>query len=106
MVPWMFLGWTAICKESKVLMNVFIVVSVAMLGGWGGLFASTTFRRTFISWPFFASISTSSCLFALTCTILGVICLTNFNKGLKHFRKFFSHFSDEGGILSLASSQC
>jgi hypothetical protein len=85
MVPWMYLGWTSIYKESKVLMSIFIGVSLAMLGSWGGLFASTTFRRTFISWPFFASISTASCIFALICTTLGVICLTNFNKGLKHF---------------------
>ena len=97
MVPWMYLGWTSIYKESKVLMSVFIGVSLAMLGSWGGLFVSTTFRRTFMTWPFFASISASSCLFALICTILGVICLTNFNKGLKHFRKFF-RFSNKGKV--------
>lgn len=102
----MFLGWNAICKESKVLMNVFIVISVAMLGGWGGLFASATFRQTFKTWPFFTSISTASFIFALTCTILGAICLTNFNKGLKNFREFFSHFSNKSGMLSFASSQC
>lgn len=87
MVPWMYLGWTSVRKESRVLMNVFIAVSTAMLGAWGGLFVSTTFRETFKTWSFFAGISTASCLFALMCTILGVICLTNFNKGLKHFRK-------------------
>jgi hypothetical protein len=83
----MYLGWTSIRKESKVLMNVFIVVSTAMLGSWGGLFVSSTFRRTFSNWSFFAGISTASCIFALVCTILGVICRSNFNKGLKHFRK-------------------
>jgi hypothetical protein len=86
-VPWLFLGWTSIRKESKVLMGVFVFVSMAMLGSWGGLFVSNTFRRTFMSWSFFAGISTASCLFALMCTILGIICLTNFNKGLKNFRK-------------------
>jgi len=85
MVPWIYLGWTSVRKESKVLMILFILVSTAMLGGWGALFASTTFRETFMAWAFFAGVSTASCFFALMCTILGVICLRNFNKGLKHF---------------------
>jgi len=97
MVPWMYLGWTSVRKESKTLMRVFILVSTLMMGGWGGLFVSTTFRQTFVNWGFFASISAASCLFALMCTILGVICLRNFNKGLKHFRKLSPIFSNKVG---------
>jgi len=97
MVPWMYLGWTSVRKESRTLMGVFILVSILMLGGWGGMFASTTFRQTFMDWGFFASISAASCLFALMCTILGVICLRNFNKGLKHFRKLSPVFSNKVG---------
>lgn len=102
----MYLGWTSIRKESKVLMNIFIVVSTAMLGSWGALFISNTFRLTFSNWSFFAGISTASCFFALTCTILGVICLTNFNKGLKNFRMSSPISQTKGGILTFASSQC
>ena len=86
-IPWMYLGWTSVRKESKVLMSIFILVSIIMLAGWGVMFISTTFSTTFMTWPFFAGISTASCSFTLMCTILGAICLSNFDKGLKNFRK-------------------
>jgi hypothetical protein len=105
MVPWMYLGWTSARKESKALMSTFILVSTALLAGWGGLFVSSTFRRAFMQWAFFAGISTASCLFALMCTILGVICLRNFDKGLKNFRKLLPCLYETSGILSLAASQ-
>jgi len=62
-------------------MSVFTLISTVILGGWSGLFVSTTFRQTFMNWP------TASRLFGLVYTFLGAICLKNFNKGLKHFRK-------------------
>ena len=36
MVPWMYLGWISVRKESRTLVSVFTLVSTVMLGGWGG----------------------------------------------------------------------
>ena len=40
-----------------------------------------------MSWPFFAGIISASSVFTLACKILGIVCLRNFDKGLKNFRK-------------------
>ena len=57
------------------------------VGRLGLPFVSATFRRTFMNWPFSAGIISVSSFFTLACTILGIISLKNFDKGLKTFRK-------------------
>ena len=49
MVPWMYLGWTSVRRENKILMRVFVPVSLVLLDSWGGIFVSGTFRRTFMN---------------------------------------------------------
>lgn len=88
MIPWFAMGWFAVRKEHKITMGAFLGLCVIMLAGWGGMFASNTFRWTFKDWAFFSAMSTASCALTLLTTVLGAVCLRNFDKGLKNFRKY------------------
>jgi hypothetical protein len=68
-------------------MLVFLILSFGYLVGWGVMFASTTFRWTFVQWRFFSLIASGSVLLTLMALILGVVCRLNFGKGLSHYRK-------------------
>ena len=96
MVPWMYLGWASVRQENMTLAGVFVLVSLIMLGGWGGLFVLTTFRRTFMKRLFSAGISSASSNFTLACTILGIICIRDLDKGLNNFRKRSPVFPEWG----------
>jgi hypothetical protein len=52
-IPWLYLAWFGIRRESKRLMYVFLFLSVLFLAGSGGMFKSDTFRNSFAYWPFF-----------------------------------------------------
>lgn len=68
-------------------MLVFLVLSFGYLVGWGVMFASTTFRWTFVQWRFFSLIASGSVFLTLMALILGVVCRLNFGKGLSHYRE-------------------
>jgi hypothetical protein len=55
-IPWLSLAYTAIRHESARLMAVFFALSCIYISGCGTMFVSTTFRQTFVNWPFFASV--------------------------------------------------
>jgi len=81
-------GWIAVKRELNVPMFVFLFLALLYIAGWGVMFFSTTFRFTFVTWPFFAVMASAS--FFLTClaAILGVVCCYNFDKGLAKYRKY------------------
>ena len=65
------------------------------------MFASTTFRWTFVTWRFFSLIASSSVLLTLMCLILGLICRLNFGKGLLRYCE--SNVIEESTFLMLRS---
>lgn len=60
------------------------------------MFASATFRWTFVTWQFFSFVATASAVLTLLALILGLVCRLNFGKGLLRYRKLgfrLSHMS-------------
>ena len=51
------------------------------------MFASTTFRWTFVTWRFFSLMSSASALLTLSALVLGLMCRMNFGKGLLRYCK-------------------
>lgn len=82
LIPWIVTGWVAVRKELRLLMFIFLVLSILYLAGWSLMFLSTTFRWTFVTWRFFSVMATASVLLTLTAFILGIMCRFNFGKGL------------------------
>lgn len=68
-------------------MAIFLVMSVLYLAGWGAMFASDTFRWTFVTWTFYSLIASASAILALITLVLGVMCRMNFGKGLSRYRE-------------------
>lgn len=72
-------------------MLIFLVLSFGYLAGWGAMFASATFRWTFVQWRFYSLITSGSAFLTLIAIIVGLICRMNFGKGLLRYRKFQVH---------------
>ena len=84
-------GWISVRREYKSQMHIFLFLALAYLGGWSSMFASPTFRWTFVEWRFFSIMMVFSAAFALTVFVLGVICRVNFGKGLPRYRAYQPH---------------
>ncbi|KAL0577589.1 hypothetical protein V5O48_004387 [Marasmius crinis-equi] len=85
LVPWIIMGWMSIRKELRLLMAIFLFLSLCYLGGWSVMFLSDTFRWTFVTWMFFRLMAIASVFLTLTAFVLGVICRYNFGKGLPRY---------------------
>jgi len=83
--PWLTIGWIAVRKEHRRLMFVFLGAAVLYLGGWAAMFAASTFRWTFVQWTFFGVITSASSFLTVFTFVLGVICCSNFGKGLSRY---------------------
>jgi hypothetical protein len=68
-------------------MIAFIVLSVLFIAAWAGMFASPTWRLTFLTWMFFRIVSVSAAILTILSLGLGIICLLNFGKDLPKHRK-------------------
>lgn len=85
LLPWLILGWVGVRLELKVPIVLFLLLELLYIGCFGLMLVSTTFRWTFVTWPFFSVMASAS--FFLTCIalILGLICRCNFGKGLLRY---------------------
>jgi hypothetical protein len=63
-------------------MAVFLGMSVLYLANWGAMFASASFRWTFLEWRFFSLMASASVALTLSALITGVVCRLGFGKGL------------------------
>ncbi|KAF7978901.1 hypothetical protein HWV62_44415 [Athelia sp. TMB] len=95
MVPWLMTGWFAVRREFRIPMLIFICLSFGYLVGCGAMFASTTFRWTFVTWRFFSLISSASALLTLSALVLGLMCRMNFGKGLLRYLNAHELIPDE-----------
>jgi len=85
LIPWLSMGWVAVRRELRIPMLIFLVMSFGYLAGWGAMFASTTFRWTFVTWRFFSVITSGSVFLTVITFVLGVVCRVNFGKGLSRY---------------------
>jgi len=85
MVPWLMTGWFGVRKERKVMTWIFLVLCLGYLAGWAAMFVSRHFRWTFVTWTYFALMTSASVFLTVVCFVLGVVCAMNFNKGLLHY---------------------
>ncbi|TDL28868.1 hypothetical protein BD410DRAFT_738658 [Rickenella mellea] len=92
---WLGLGWVSVRRELKIPMLIFLAMSTGYLAGLGGMFASTTFRWTFVQWRFYSLILSGSVLLIISTLILGIMCRLNFGKGLPRYLKGQEPLDDE-----------
>ncbi|KAH8120511.1 hypothetical protein DFH11DRAFT_1757718 [Phellopilus nigrolimitatus] len=95
LLPWLAMGWFAVRRELKVTMLFFLVMSFGYLGGWGAMFASPSFRWTFVLWRFFSLITSASVFLTLITVVLGLMCRVNFGKGLPRYLNAEEPLSDD-----------
>jgi len=84
-MPWLYLAWFGIRRESKRLMYSFYVTSMVYLGCSGGMFKSDTFRQIFSRWSFIAGLFILSYFLIVVTIGLSIICQVNFGQGLPHY---------------------
>jgi len=85
LLPWLLLGWLSVRKECRKRYLVFSGISVFLVAVSTLMFASPLYRFTFMSWPFFATITVTAFVLIVTTTMLGLWCRFNFGRGLAHF---------------------
>jgi hypothetical protein len=68
-------------------MLVFLGFALFYLVGWGAMFASATFRWTFVEWRFFSLMAAASVSLTLAAFLLGIFCCTKFGRGLPQHRQ-------------------
>jgi hypothetical protein len=93
--PWAIFAWKGIREERTRFMIGFFISSVVWLGGTWAMLASETFRGTFVSWYFFATISTVAFVGMFVTLVLGIICRLGFGKGLPEYLKQEPENTDE-----------
>jgi len=99
LVPWLALGWTSVRKEQRILMAVFLGMSTLYLASWGAMFASTSFRWTFLEWRFFSLMATASVLLTLSALITGIVCRLGFGMGLPEHLNETRYTEDEDTLV-------
>ncbi|KAF8488183.1 hypothetical protein JB92DRAFT_3085440 [Gautieria morchelliformis] len=85
LIPWFYLGWFAVRREARMWAMVFLALSLFFVALWAAMFKSTSFRWTFVLWPFFAVMAVVSGALMIISFILGVACRCNFGKGLPRY---------------------
>lgn len=96
MVPWLITGWFATRRELRSPMLIFLLAAVGYMGGWAAMFVSTSFRWTFIQWPFFSIMASASVLLTSATLILGIVCMINFGKGLLRYLQAQERLESDG----------
>lgn len=69
-------------------MLAFLGLSFLYLAGWASMFAAPTFRWTFVEWQFFGIMASASVFLTVILLCLGVLCRSNFGKGLPKYCMF------------------
>ncbi|KZT52967.1 hypothetical protein CALCODRAFT_66638 [Calocera cornea HHB12733] len=82
---WLVAGWTAVYGERRRLMASFLAFAAIVTFLWGFLFLSPTFRLTFETWTFFATLGVFAILLEGLTLVLGIMSRLNFGKGLLEY---------------------
>jgi len=81
-------------------MAVFLSMSALYLACWGAMFASASFRWTFLEWRFFSLMASASVLLTLSALITGIACRLGFGKGLPEHLNETRHTEDEDALFT------
>ncbi len=69
-------------------MTVFFALTFVIIACWGTMFYSQVYRFTFLDWPYFAGMTIASFVVLILAFLFGMLCWTNFNKGLAQYCMF------------------
>ena len=86
-------GWISVRKERRILMALFLIMSILYVASWGAMFASISFRWTFMQWRFFKLMTSASVVLTTATLITGIVCRVGFGKGLPEHRMRFPFLS-------------
>jgi len=84
-LPFLFLGWSSVRKESRPHFTIFFATCGVLAGLSSATSSTLVYRSLFLSWKFFATITVSSSTFLLLTIGFAIVCRTNFNKGLAQY---------------------
>ncbi|KZT38548.1 hypothetical protein SISSUDRAFT_1128729 [Sistotremastrum suecicum HHB10207 ss-3] len=85
LIPWLALGNIAIKHENRRIMCTFLGICFVIVCCWSIMFYSIVYRYTFLTWPFFATMTVTSFVLMISTFIIGIACYRNFGKGLAHY---------------------
>ncbi|KAF8824458.1 hypothetical protein HHX47_DHR8000059 [Lentinula edodes] len=82
--PWLLAAWFGIRSEKRLLTLAFIFVGSLFILGSSLMFISQVYR-TFYAWPCLGCFITASLVLLVASVVLGILCYTNFGKGLAQY---------------------
>nr|XP_019001298.1 uncharacterized protein I203_06003 [Kwoniella mangroviensis CBS 8507]OCF64759.1 hypothetical protein I203_06003 [Kwoniella mangroviensis CBS 8507] len=85
LLPWLNFGWTWIRQEQRKRFNIFVGLSVLIIGGWAVSFANQIFRIVFTTWAFFTCMGSLAVGLTAITVVLAIIRRLTFGKGLADF---------------------
>lgn len=100
LIPWLALGWISVRRERRILMAVFLGMSVLYLTSWGVMFLGASFRWTFLEWRFFSLMASASVALTLSALVTGIVCRLGFGKGLPEHLSETRPMEDEDTLFS------
>ncbi|GAW01749.1 hypothetical protein LENED_003360 [Lentinula edodes] len=83
--PWLLAAWFGIRSEKRLLTLAFIFVGSLFILGSSLMFISQVYRWTFYAWPCLGCFITASLVLLVASVVLGILCYTNFGKGLAQY---------------------
>ncbi|OCF61421.1 hypothetical protein L486_01069 [Kwoniella mangroviensis CBS 10435] len=85
LLPWLYFGWTWIRQEQRKRFNIFVGLSVLIIGGWAVTFANQIFRIVFTTWAFFTCMGSLAVGLTAITVVLAIIRRLTFGQGLADF---------------------
>jgi len=96
LIPWLVLGWYSVRRECRKLTWAFLAIALFFLFAWSMMFYSMVYRFTFIDWPFFGCLTTTSFVTLISSTVFAIVCLSNYGKGLSEWIYLEQSLSKDG----------
>lgn len=63
-------------------MGIFLAMSSLYVASWAAMFASASFRWTFLDWRFFGLVASAAVLLTFSAVVTGIACRLGFGMGL------------------------
>jgi len=95
-LPWAYSGLYAVRREQKGVMTLFLLLCVFYIMGWSLMFKEKIYQWTWLQWPFFGCMTIASLLTLLGVGISGIVCWSNFGKGLASYLEAEAQLAKSG----------
>ncbi|KAF8482306.1 hypothetical protein JB92DRAFT_1679405 [Gautieria morchelliformis] len=84
-LPWPYMGCTAVRRERRRMMLIFLCTSLLLILSQLDMFLSPLYRLTFSTWDFFAAVTTLAYILLDLSFFMAIVCRYFFGRGLAHF---------------------